>query len=131
MLPGGFGWSILSTSSDSPRTSESKMNSCRVSANLADVGEKSDSTHPFRCAEARFASKVVQMGYQSLNDLFESYIGILAIDAVDVVSDVFDCEILEDRCRYVWWIHSDGGGIIFAYKIGLLERVAGYFVTLV
>lgn len=59
-------------------------------------------SHPFIEAETRLAGKVVEMGNQSLHDIFEAWVAALRVYAVHVLGDVIDCEVFED---------GDGGGV--------------------
>jgi hypothetical protein len=53
------------------------------------------SSHPFIEAESCFAREVVEMGYEALHHVLQSRVGTLRINAVDVLGDVFDCEVFE------------------------------------
>ena len=70
-----------------------------IRTNLSYFCEKSDAGHPLVETQARLASKVVQVRYQTLHDVFEARVATLRIYAVHIFRDIFNGEIFEDRHR--------------------------------
>ena len=62
--------------------------------------------------EAGFAGEVMEVGYESFEQVFEARVGGLGVYCVDVFGDVFDCEVFEAGRRFrlccCCWCRHDG-----------------------
>jgi len=65
-----------------------------VGACLARRGQKLQAGHPFSFAQTRFPREVMEMGDESLQDVFQSGIRVLRVDQDDIIGDVFYIQIL-------------------------------------
>jgi len=61
---------------------------------LPDLREELYAGHPLVETEARFAREVVEVRDEALHDVLQARVGALRIDAVHVLGDVFDGEVL-------------------------------------
>jgi predicted protein tyrosine phosphatase len=68
-----------------------------IGTDLAGLGQKLDSSHPFVRRESRLARKVVQVHYQALEYIFKPLIRVRRVDCDDIFGDVVDGEILQWR----------------------------------
>ena len=68
-----------------------------VATDLADFCQELDSCHPLVCAETGLASKVVDVGDESLEQVFHARVFALRIDHVYILGNIVDCEVLQWR----------------------------------
>ena len=68
---------------------------------LPDLGQELDACHPLVEAQPCLARKVVEVRDETLHDVLQPWVGALRVDADDVLGDVVDCQVLQDRHRSV------------------------------
>lgn len=121
-------------------TSERRMNSCRlrvsgldegmvkaryrthlshVTADLADLSQELDRGHPFICAQACLARKVVHMCDETFEQVLQAWVGTSRVDHVHIFGDVVDCEVLKRRDVYFRRIH--GGADLRRITVGVVR----------
>lgn len=68
-----------------------------ITADLADCSQELDRGHPFVCAEARFARKVVHVCHEALEQVFHARVWTSRVDHVHILGDVVYRQILKRR----------------------------------
>lgn len=63
---------------------------------LPDLSEELDACHPFVKAQACLAREVVEVGDQPFHNVLQPWVAALRIDADYILSNVVDCQVLQD-----------------------------------
>jgi hypothetical protein len=74
-----------------------------ITANLPDLRQELDHSHPLLGAESRLSDKIMQMRDGTVEQEFRPPVGTLRVDDVYVLGDVVDGEIFHGHVEGAFW----------------------------